>query len=419
MHKIAIIGLGYVGLSLTKPFAAKYPVMGFDINKTRITELNLEKETFSSIERISNAECYVKHGLFLTSDLNDLKLCNIFIVTVPTPVDKSNNPDLSPLLKASEFIGSVIKKDDIVIYESTVYPGATEEDCIPVIEKFSGLKFNNDFYAGYSPERIAPGDNAYTIEKIKKVTSGSTPQTAKIVDDLYKSVIAAGTYLAPSIKVAEAAKVIENTQRDINIAFINETKRILDTLNIDTAEVLAAASTKWNFMNVKPGLVGGHCIGVDPYYLAHIAQRSGYIPELILSARKTNESMSSYVAHQVLQQIASADIRTDYPKVLILGFTFKANCSDTRNTKVKDIISVLNDRKIATTVCDPYADPKVVRKEYNIDIEAKLPKEKFNAIIIAVNHTDFENLDLSCYLEQGGFIYSLQQSNSIKKTDRS
>lgn len=412
MYKIAIIGLGYVGLPLAKLFSSKYSVVGFDINQSYVSKLNMKQSTFTSVNRLFNSKSDVKNGLFITSDLNDLKNCNIFIVTVPTPVDKSNNPDLSPLLKASESIGYVLKKDDIVIYESTVYPGATEEDCIPVIEKFSGLKFNKDFYVGYSPERINPGDKAYTIEKIKKVTSGSTPEAAKIIDGLYASVIIAGTYLAPSIKVAEASKVIENTQRDINIAFINETKKILDALNIDTAEVLAAASTKWNFMNLRPGLVGGHCIGVDPYYLVHRAQRSGYIPELILSARKTNESMSNYVAYQVLQQIESKDIRADYPKVLILGFTFKANCSDIRNTKVKDIISVLNDCRIAITVCDPYADPKEVKDKYGIDIELKLPHDKYNAIIIAVNHSDFENLDLSCYLEKDGFIYSLQKRNS-------
>ncbi len=412
MYKIAIIGLGYVGLPLAKLFASKYTVIGFDIDQARIAKLNLAEETFVSINRLFNTKEEPKGGLFLTSNQNDLKGCNIFIVTVPTPIDNSNNPDLSYLLKASETIGYVIKKDDIVIYESTVYPGATEEDCIPVIEKISGLKFNKDFYAGYSPERVSPGDKSYTIEKIKKITSGSTPEAAKIIDNLYTSVIAAGTYLAPSIKVAEAAKVIENAQRDINIAFINETKKILDALNIDTKSVLAAASTKWNFVNLKPGLVGGHCIGVDPYYLVHRAERSGYIPELILSARKTNEGMSSYVANQVLQMIDSTDVQTDHPKVLILGFTFKANCSDIRNTKVKEIISILNHRKIVTTVYDPYADSTAVKNEYNIDIEAKFPQGKYNAIIIAVNHSDFDDMDLDCYLAKDGFIYNLQQSYS-------
>lgn len=418
IYKIGILGLGYVGLPLAKLFASKYSVIGFDINKTRISELRSSQNKTLNTNDILNKDNSIRKKILFTSNINDLRDCNIFIITVPTPVDKNNNPDLSPLLEASEFVGYLIKKNNIVIYESTVYPGATEEECVPIIEKVSGLAFNSDFYVGYSPERINPGDEEYTVEQIKKVTSGSTPDIAKIVDNLYSSVIKAGTYMAPSIKVAEASKIIENTQRDINIAFVNETKKILDILGIETSEVLAAASTKWNFLNFTPGLVGGHCIGVDPFYLIQRAHRAGYAPELIMSARKVNESMGIYVAHQVLNRIKSKNILVNKTKVLVLGFTFKANCSDIRNTKVEDIVSVLKEHNLEVTVYDPLADPIQVKAEYNIELSQRIIHHEYNAIILAVNHKQFESLDLPLYLNEFGFIYSLQQNYHIQQKNK-
>lgn len=423
MYKIAIIGLGYVGSPLAQLFAGKYSVIGFDIDKNRIGELlYTEDKTLLPINKTmrkdyKNLDSSVKNGCHLTSNLDDIRHCNIYIITVPTPVDEYNKPDLSPLLRASENVGYVIKKGDIVIYESTVYPGATEEDCIPVIEKASGLKFNQDFYAGYSPERVNPGDSWYTIEKIKKVTSGSTPQVAKIIDDLYSSVIPAGTYMASSIKVAEASKVIENTQRDVNIAFINEMKKVLDILNIDTTEVLAAASTKWNFMNLKPGLVGGHCISVDPYYLVQRAQQAGYNPELTLTARQVNNSMGNYVVHQVIDKMRSVGCQFEQAKVLILGFSFKANCSDIRNTKVIDIYTALTDSNISVEIYDPLVENIKVRAQYNVELSTQLFLKTYDVIILAVKHHFFEDLDLRSYLSKKGFVYSLQNNELMSSYD--
>lgn len=398
--KIAIIGLGYVGLPLARLFATKYQVIGFDINQNRVNEIkNGQDSTFevntellksvllSDEEKSSN-----KYGLYCSSKIEDISDCNIFIITVPTPVDKNNRPDLTPLIKASETVGKVIKKKSIVVYESTVYPGATEEDCIPVIEKISGLTFNIDFFAGYSPERINPGDKEHTVEKIKKVTSGSTQSTALIVNDLYKSVIIAGTHLAPSIKVAEAAKVIENAQRDINIAFVNELAKIFNKLGINTLDVLNAAATKWNFLRFQPGLVGGHCIGVDPYYLAQKAQEVGYHPEIILAGRRLNDGMGEYIALQIIKLMIKNELKIKGSNILILGFTFKENCPDVRNTKVIDIVDTLKEYDVNITIYDPLANSNDVNKEYGISVQNQIPKEKYDAIILAVAHTEFQNI---------------------------
>ncbi|MDC3301463.1 nucleotide sugar dehydrogenase, partial [Flavobacteriaceae bacterium] len=359
--KIAIIGLGYVGLPLARLFATKYSVVGFDINKGRVTELMSGTDTTLEVsneilQSVLVEKTSEKNGLFCTTLLDDIADCNYYIITVPTPVDKNNRPVLTPLIKASETVSAVLKKQDIVVYESTVYPGATEEDCVPVLEKVSGLIFNKDFYAGYSPERINPGDKEHTVEKILKVTSGSTPQVGEKVNELYKSVITAGTHLAPTIKVAEAAKVIENSQRDINIAFVNELAKIFNLMNINTQDVLEAAGTKWNFLNFKPGLVGGHCIGVDPYYLAQIAQENGYHPEIILSGRRLNDSMSKYVADQVIKLMIKKGKKIKNSKILVLGITFKENCPDFRNTKVIDLINELIDYSTIVKVYDPWVD---------------------------------------------------------------
>jgi UDP-N-acetyl-D-galactosamine dehydrogenase len=371
MIKIAVIGLGYVGLPLARLFATKYPVVGFDINPKRIEELNNGKDaTLEVSDELLNAVLKKQNntdiGLYNSRDILDIQDANYFIITVPTPVDKNNRPDLTPLYKASETVGKVLKKGDIVIYESTVYPGATEEECIPVLEKVSGLKFNEDFFAGYSPERINPGDKEHTVEKILKVTSGSTPEIGQQVDALYKSVITAGTHLAPSIKVAEAAKVIENSQRDINIAFVNELAKIFNLMDIDTHAVLEAAGTKWNFLPFKPGLVGGHCIGVDPYYLAQKAQELGYHPEIILAGRRLNDSMGEYVASQVVKLMIKKGIQVNGANVLMLGITFKENCPDVRNTKIVDVIAALKDYGVKVTIYDPWANPDEVTHEYCI-----------------------------------------------------
>lgn len=425
IYKIAIIGLGYVGFPLAKLFSAKYPVIGFDIDRNRIDEL-LHTEDTNSLpinDRMTKdnkrLDLSIKNGCYLTSNLEDIRHCNIYIITVPTPVDEYNKPDLSPLLRASESVGTVIKNGDIVIYESTVYPGATEEDCIPMVEKTSGLQLNQDFYAGYSPERFNSGDSQYTMEKIKKVTSGSTPQVAKIIDDLYSSVILAGTYMASSIKVAEASKVIENTQRDVNIAFINEVKKVLDILNIDTTEVLSAASTKWNFMNLKPGLVGGHCLSVDPYYLVQRALQAGYKPELTLTARKVNNSMGYYVADQVIKEMESVGCLLKQSKVLILGFSFKANSSDIRNTKVIDIYTTLTDSNISVEIYDPLVDRSKVRSQYNVELITRhqLLLKTYDVIILAVKHRFFEEINLRSYLNKKGFVYSLQNNELMSSND--
>jgi len=384
--KIAVIGLGYVGLPLARLFATKYPVVGFDINQTRIQELRsgtdstleVEDEILQAVIVNNNpvAEVLEATGLYCSSDISDIQEANFYIVTVPTPVDKNNRPDLTPLYKASETVGKVLKKGDIVIYESTVYPGVTEEECVPVLERISGLQFNVDFFAGYSPERINPGDKEHTVEKILKVTAGSTPEIGEKVDTLYKSVITAGTHLAPTIKVAEAAKVIENSQRDINIAFVNELAKIFQLMNIDTHAVLEAAGTKWNFLPFKPGLVGGHCIGVDPYYLAQKAQELGYHPEIILAGRRLNDSMGEYVATQVVKTMIKKDIKVNGANILMLGITFKENCPDVRNTKIVDVIKALADYGTHVTIYDPWANPAEVMHEYGLVCHAELNTEQ-------------------------------------------
>ena len=414
-HKITIIGLGYVGLPLARLFSTKYPVVGFDINQKRIEELKSGKDDTLEISDellksslVQTNPNYEEKGLYCTNNIDDIADSNVYIVTVPTPVDKNNRPVLTPLYKASETVGKVLKKGDIVIYESTVYPGVTEEECIPVLEKISGLKFNEDFFAGYSPERINPGDKEHTVEKILKVTSGSTPKIGEIVDGLYKSVITAGTHLAPSIKVAEAAKVIENSQRDINIAFVNELAKIFNLMDIDTHEVLKAAGTKWNFLPFKPGLVGGHCIGVDPYYLAQKAQEFGYHPEIILAGRRMNDSMSQYVASEVVKQMLQNDLKVKNSKVLVLGFTFKENCPDVRNTKVVDVISNLEEYGTKVTVFDPWAKPEEVMHEYGLTTLQKIPEGKFEAVVLAVSHNEFTDLDLTKFLVDNGVIYDVK-----------
>jgi UDP-N-acetyl-D-galactosamine dehydrogenase len=419
--KIAIIGLGYVGLPLARLFATKYSVVGFDINTNRISELmsgvdstlEVDTKTLQSVLISENSEL---NGLFCTNQLDKIKDCNYYIITVPTPVDKNNRPVLTPLVKASETVGSVLKKGDIVIYESTVYPGCTEEDCVPVLEKVSGLKFNTDFYAGYSPERINPGDKEHTVEKILKVTSGSTLQVGKKVDELYKSVITAGTHLAPTIKVAEAAKVIENSQRDINIAFVNELAKIFNLMDIDTQEVLEAAGTKWNFLPFKPGLVGGHCIGVDPYYLAQKAQEFGYNPEIILSGRRMNDSMGEYVASEVVKSMIKKNININNSEILILGVTFKENCPDVRNTKVVDVINSLESYGVNITVFDPLANEIEVLKEFGFKIEKFIPKRKFDSIVLAVAHDEFLNLEYLNLRKKSSIIYDVKNilNKSIK-----
>ena len=411
--RIAIIGLGYVGLPLARLFATKYPVVGFDINESRVASLNSGEDTTLEVDHdtlkkvlVDNAN--VKTGLYCTTNLSDLSECNYFIITVPTPVDKNNRPDLTPLYKSSESVGKILKKGDIVIYESTVYPGVTEEQCVPVLQKISGLKFNEDFFAGYSPERINPGDKEHTVEKILKVTSGSTPDIGLKVDALYKSVITAGTYLAPTIKVAEAAKVIENSQRDINIAFVNELAKIFNLMNIDTQEVLAAAATKWNFLPFKPGLVGGHCIGVDPYYLAQRAQEFGYHPEIILAGRRLNDSMGEYVASQVVKLMIKKGISVNGANLLMLGITFKENCPDVRNTKIVDVIRALKEYGITVTIYDPLADIAEVKKEYKLATINSLPEDKFDAIVLGVAHAEFLKLNFSELQKENSLLYDVK-----------
>ena len=412
-NRIGIVGLGYVGLPLARLFATKYPVVGFDINQNRVDELNngvdftleISKELLKSVLVNNTSE---KTGLFCSTNTNDLQDCNYYIITVPTPVDKNNKPDLTALYKSSETVGKMLKKGDIVIYESTVYPGLTEEECVPVLEKFSGLKFNIDFFAGYSPERINPGDKEHTVEKILKITAGSTPEIGIKVNDLYKSVITAGTHLAPSIKVAEAAKVIENSQRDINIAFVNELAKIFNILDIDTQAVLAAAGTKWNFLNFKPGLVGGHCIGVDPYYLAQKAQEAGYHPEIILAGRRLNDSMGDYVASRIVKLMIKKRIPVSHSKLLMLGITFKENCPDVRNTKIVDVITALKDYGIDISIYDPWANPKEVKHEYQLTMTKEIPIETFDVIVLGVAHKEFVNLDLNQLKNENAIVYDVK-----------
>ena len=411
--KIAIIGLGYVGLPLARLFATKYSVIGYDIKKERIAELQTGIDstlelTSDVLKSVIVSDKNAEKGLYFTSNLEDISTCNYFIITVPTPVDKNNKPDLSPLFAASQAVGKVIKKGDIVIYESTVYPGATEEDCVPVLEKNSGLVFNTDFFAGYSPERINPGDKEHTIEKILKITSGSTPEVATKVNELYQSVITAGTYLAPSIKVAEAAKVIENSQRDINIAFVNELAKIFNLLEIDTHEVLKAAGTKWNFLPFKPGLVGGHCIGVDPYYLAQKAQEKGYHPEIILAGRRLNDSMGEYVASQIVKCMIKKGIAINNASLLMLGITFKENCPDVRNTKVADLIFALQDYGIQVTIFDPWANPEAVKREYRLISTQETPKNTYDAVVLGVSHKQFLNTNLTEYQKEASIVYDVK-----------
>jgi UDP-N-acetyl-D-galactosamine dehydrogenase len=403
MDKIAIIGLGYVGLPLAVEFGKKQHAVGFDINQSRVDELNTGHDRTLEISdedlKVTLANNTASASFKCTTNLEEIKDCNYYIVTVPTPTDKNNRPDLTPLYKASETVGKVLKKGDIVIYESTVYPGVTEDECVPVLEKVSGLKFNIDFFAGYSPERINPGDKEHTVTKILKVTSGSTPEIAEKVDQLYKTIIVAGTHKASCIKVAEAAKVIENSQRDINIAFVNELSKIFNLMGINTNDVLEAAGTKWNFLKFKPGLVGGHCIGVDPYYLAQKAQEVGYHPEIILAGRRLNDSMGAYVANETIKHMIKKDIKVKNANVLMLGFTFKENCPDVRNTRVIDIINELNTYHVNLTVVDPWAEPAEVKHEYHLTTQKELPNNtKFDAVVLAVGHNEFKEIDINSYL---------------------
>lgn len=411
--KIAVIGLGYVGLPLARLFATKYPVIGFDINSDRIEELQSGTDSTlevadSVLKAVLRDSPNMETGLYCTGAAADISDCTCYIVTVPTPVDSTNRPILTPLYKSSETVGNVLKKGDIVIYESTVYPGVTEEECVPVLERVSGLTFNKDFYVGYSPERINPGDKEHTVEKILKVTSGSTPEIGQKVDALYASVITAGTHLAPTIKVAEAAKVIENSQRDINIAFVNELAKIFNLMSIDTGDVLEAAGTKWNFLPFKPGLVGGHCIGVDPYYLAQKAQEYGYHPEIILAGRRMNDGMGKYVAAEVVKLMVQQDIKIKGGKILVLGITFKENCPDVRNTKAVDVIQNLRSYGADLTIYDPWASAEEVKNELDLEIYTSQPKAKFDAIVLAVAHAEFLDLDLRAMLNPNGILYDVK-----------
>ena len=405
--KICVIGLGYVGLPLARLFSTRYKTIGFDMNQRRVDALMAGHDATLEVsdELLQSA---IANGFVCTSSIEDIRDCNFYVVAVPTPVDKNNNPDLTPLYGASTTVGKVISRGDIVVYESTVYPGVTEEECIPVVEKVSGLKFNEDFFAGYSPERINPGDKLHTVEKIKKVTSGSTLEIGQKVNDIYASVILAGTHLAPSIKVAEAAKVIENSQRDINIAFVNELSKIFNKLGIDTQDVLEAACTKWNFLPFKPGLVGGHCIGVDPYYLAQCAQRHGYNPEIILAGRRMNDGMGEYVANEVIKLMLKKGIQVLGSKVLIMGFTFKENCPDVRNTKVIDIYKALKEYNLDITVYDPWANPEIAKHEYAIDISNILPDKQYDAVIMSVSHESFANIDVLKLVKENYVIFDVK-----------
>jgi UDP-N-acetyl-D-galactosamine dehydrogenase len=414
--RIAVIGLGYVGLPLAVEFSKHFPVVGFDINEKRIAELRKGHDRTLEVEDSLLQEVLVDalpaqggKGFFCSNKLEDIASCNVYIVTVPTPVDKHNRPDLTPLYKASETVGRVLSKGDIVVYESTVYPGVTEEECVPVLERVTGMKFNQDFFCGYSPERINPGDKEHTVTKIKKVTSGSTPEIAEVVDQLYKVVIKAGTHKATSIRVAEAAKVIENSQRDINIAFVNELAKIFNKMGIDTNDVLAAASTKWNFLPFKPGLVGGHCIGVDPYYLAQKAQEIGYHPEIILAGRRLNDSMGGFVADEVVKKMLKKGIQVVNSNILMLGFTFKENCPDVRNTRVIDIVQQLQSYHAQVTIHDPWADPEEVHHEYHVSCHKNLPEDqRFDAVILAVAHNEFEFEPIKKLCKENCIIYDVK-----------
>lgn len=406
--KIAVIGLGYVGLPLARLFSTKYKTVGFDMNEKRCDALMAGHDSTLEVSDELLQDAIKKHGFICTSDLEQIRDCNFYIVAVPTPVDVNNRPDLKPLWGASETIGKVISKGDIVVYESTVYPGVTEEECLPVVERVSGLKFNIDFFAGYSPERINPGDKEHTVEKIKKVTSGSTPEVADIVDSVYNSVLVNGTHKAPSIKVAEASKIIENSQRDVNIAFMNELAKIFNAMGIDTHDVIEAAATKWNFIKLSPGLVGGHCISVDPYYLIQKAQVYGVLPRIMSAARRLNDGMGAYVANQTIKYMNKKGVMVKDAKILILGITFKENCPDLRNSKIVDIYTTLEEYTHNISIFDPWANPSIVKKEYGIDITNTLPKEKFDAIILGVAHKQFLEIDIKNLLKENSVIYDVK-----------
>lgn len=416
MKKIAVIGQGYVGLPLAIEFSQHFPVLGFDINEERVVELNdgRDRTLEADLDKLNKGiqlakETNFEKGYKASCSLDDLKTAQIYIVTVPTPIDRYNAPDLTPLMKASEMLGKVIKKGDIVIYESTVYPGCTEEDCVPILEKYSGLTFNDDFFVGYSPERIVPGDKVNTLTTIKKVTSGSTPEIAEEVDQLYKTIITAGTHKAPNIKVAEASKAIENAQRDVNISFVNELALIFDRVGIDTNDVLEAAGTKFNFLKYKPGLVGGHCISVDPYYLAHKAVQLGYHPNVILSGRRVNDSVAEFIASKVVKLMIKKDISVSGSKALILGVTFKENCPDVRNTKVVEVYRALQEYGVSVDLHDPWADVEEVKHEYNIDILPKLRNgENYDAIIVAVSHDEFLTMDLDSVKKEKSVVFDIK-----------
>lgn len=406
--KLAIIGLGYVGLPLARLFSTKYETIGYDMNSQRVESLMQGKDATCEVTDDLLLDAIRNHSFRCTSNIEDIQSCNIYIVAVPTPVDMNNRPDLRPLISASETVGKVILKGDIVIYESTVYPGVTEEECIPVVESVSGLKYNVDFFAGYSPERINPGDKEHTVEKIKKVTSGSTPEIADVVDQLYNSVLENGTFRASSIRVAEASKIIENSQRDVNIAFMNELAKIFNAMNIDTHDVIEAASTKWNFIKMSPGLVGGHCISVDPYYLIQKAQVYGVLPRIMSSARRLNDGMGDYVANQTIKCMNKKGILVKDAKILILGVTFKENCPDIRNTKVVDIYHTLREYTENITVCDPWANDEDVMREYGVSVEKEIPTERFDAIILAVPHSLFHNIDIHSLKKEKSVVYDVK-----------
>ena len=406
--KICVIGLGYVGLPLARLFSTKYPTVGFDMNQRRVDALMAGHDATLEVADDLLQEAIGKHGFVCTTDLEKIRDCNFYVVAVPTPVDENNRPDLTPLVGASETVGKVISKGDVVVYESTVYPGVTEEECLPVVEKVSGLKYNEDFFAGYSPERINPGDKLHTVEKILKVTSGSTPEVADYVDSVYNSVLVNGTHKAPSIRVAEASKIIENSQRDVNIAFMNELAKIFNAMGIDTHDVIEAASTKWNFIKLSPGLVGGHCISVDPYYLIQKAQVYGVLPRVMSNARRLNDGMGAYVANQTVKCMNKKGVLVKDAKILILGITFKENCPDIRNTKVVDIYHTLQEYTDHITVCDPWASPERVKKEYGIDVVREIPAGKFDAVILAVAHKEFQGVDVRSLVREGGVVYDVK-----------
>lgn len=406
--KICVIGLGYVGLPLARLFSTKYRTIGFDMNQRHVDTLMVGHDATLEVSDELLQDAINNHGFKCTANIDEIRDCNFYVVAVPTPIDKDNNPDLTPLIGASTTVGKVISEGDIVVYESTVYPGVTEDDCIPVVEKVSGLKYNIEFFAGYSPERINPGDKQHTVEHIKKVTSGSTPEIGKKINEIYSSVITAGTHLAPTIKVAEAAKVIENSQRDINIAFVNELSKIFNRMGINTQDVLEAAGTKWNFLPFRPGLVGGHCIGVDPYYLAQCALRYGYNPEIILAGRRMNDGMGAYVAESVIKLMLKKGIQVLKSDILILGFTFKENCPDCRNTKIMDIVNALKEYNLNLTIYDPWVNPTVAMYEYGVEITNELPKEKFDAVILGVAHNEFKTLDVPVLGKENSVVYDVK-----------